>query len=93
MSYRDLPMKSGAVFPDQVAVEQYLQEYAKTFDLHRHIRFETWVTRLYLNQNSGRRWTIESVKGDETQVEEFDYVCVANGHYADSWVPLIPGLE
>ena len=43
--------------------------------------------------NSG--WTIEykDIKTGAIEREEFDYVCVGNGHYEDGWIPDIPGLS
>ncbi|ORX36263.1 hypothetical protein BD324DRAFT_628099 [Kockovaella imperatae] len=84
MSYRDFPMEHDDIFPDQPAVERYLRDYAKKFDLYKYIRFNTPVKRLYRHG----KWRIET-----DTVEDFDFVCVANGHYADSWIPLIPGLD
>ncbi|OCF34111.1 hypothetical protein I316_04059 [Kwoniella heveanensis BCC8398] len=49
-----------------------------------------------------RRWTIESASAGPGAVnqatwlknkEEFDYVCVSNGHYSDGWIPTTPGLS
>lgn len=45
-----------------------------------------------------RKWTVESSSVDSTgervkRVEEFDAVSVCNGHYADGWIPEIPGLR
>lgn len=53
-----------------------------------------------------RRWRIHSrpvpsttsqarVQAEEAEevVEDFDYVCCANGHYADTWIPEIVGLR
>ena len=94
MSFRDLPMKSEEVFPDRETVQAYLEEYADTFDLRPKIRFRTSVTRLRQNPGPGRRWSLESRGPDgEEMVEEYDYVCVANGHYADPWIPNIPSLR
>ena len=111
MSFRDFPMKSNTIFPDQRelsvsinphprevrsvfagVIEQYLRDYAKSFDLYPYIRFNTVVTRL-LNPKDGRRWRLESRSSSRNTEESFDFVCVANGHYADPWVPLIPGLK
>jgi cation diffusion facilitator CzcD-associated flavoprotein CzcO len=78
---------------------RYLQAYAESFDLSRHIRFNTRVSRLYHtpspSPSPGRKWTIEShnVSGGILDKEQFDFVCVSNGHYSDPWVPKIPGLR
>ncbi|WVQ94688.1 hypothetical protein IAU59_001768 [Kwoniella sp. CBS 9459] len=51
-----------------------------------------------------RRWTIESApsvpsandqedEASQRRKEEFDYICVSNGHYSDGWIPSVPGLS
>jgi cation diffusion facilitator CzcD-associated flavoprotein CzcO len=86
-------------------MQSYLELYARTFELYRYIRFGTAVTRLYnANTGSGRRWTVHSRSvsagaadedggKDGEVVEDFDYVCVANGHYTDAWTPEVRGLR
>ena len=76
-------------------VQKYLEDYAHRFDLRRHIRFNTRVERLYQSKDDdGGPWTIESWRvAEEGRVERFDYVCVANGHYSDGWIPDVQGLS
>lgn len=128
----------SSLFPPRAEVQDYLEAYARTYDLYRHIRFRTKVLRVYLSEGvsghaKGRRWTVVSrtmdpsdrsqevngisvangarengndgglkengidgsdARGDKVGVvEEFDYICCANGHYADTWIPEIPGLR
>lgn len=53
------------------------------------------MERLYQDRTeTGSTWFIESTDTEGKRVkEEFDHVCVANGHYSDSWIPDIPGLS
>lgn len=113
MAFRDLPMPSGLpTFPSRAQTQAYLETYARTFDLHRHIRFNTTMRRLYRKSipsssasasssssssphrlpSNTRRWIVEYSGPDGADQDEFDFVCCANGHYADGWIPEIPGL-
>jgi cation diffusion facilitator CzcD-associated flavoprotein CzcO len=99
MAFRSLPMPlSLPLFPTRAQIQAYLVSYATTFDLYPYIRFRTTVRRLYQPIDSsaagGRRWMIEYA-GTDGKLEEMgvDYVCCANGHYADGWIPAVPGLR
>lgn len=101
MQFRGFPFPDSAhLFPTSEQVLAYLQSYAEAKDLLPHIRFSTRVERLRLTPTSGarrggRRWGITSsntATGTSTS-EEFDYVAVANGHYADGYIPPIDGLS
>ncbi|EIW66197.1 hypothetical protein TREMEDRAFT_13077, partial [Tremella mesenterica DSM 1558] len=101
MAYRDhLFPPDTTTFPDRKTILKYLQSYASTFSLHQHIQFQTRVTRLYLSPkstdtNSVRRWTIQTInlKTSITSSDTFDHVVVSNGHYAEGYIPSIPGLS
>lgn len=96
MAFRALPMDSSLpTFPTRAQIQTYLERYAQTFDLYPHIKFNTTVRRLHQSpEKAGRRWIIEYVnRQGEEGVTEVDYVCCANGHYADGWIPVVPGLR
>ena len=69
-------------------IYQYFRDYATQFNLWDYITFNTRVERLYRRQDDSS-WVIGTSEGEE----EFDYVCVGNGHYEDGWIPDIPGLS
>jgi cation diffusion facilitator CzcD-associated flavoprotein CzcO len=75
-------------------VHKYFQDYATHFGLWPYIRFNTRVERLYQDPQT-TEWTIEhkDIKSGAIEKEEFDCICVANGHYEDGWTPDIPGLS
>ena len=89
MSFRDHTFKEGSpLFPDRAQVQEYLESYADKFNLRPHIRFSTPVLRLYKDEDTCQ-WIIETKDGES----RWDRVVVANGHYEDTWIPPIPGLE
>ncbi|RXK41848.1 hypothetical protein M231_00847 [Tremella mesenterica] len=101
MAYRDhLFPPDTTTFPDRKTILNYLQSYASTFSLYQHIQFQTRVTRLYLSPKSTdsdnvRRWTIQTnnLKTFTTSIDTFDHVVLSNGHYAEGYIPSIPGLS
>ncbi len=89
MQFRDFPMpKDYPDYPRHDLIARYFESYARAFDLHRHIRFETTVLRADPRPEGGFRLTL-----DNGEREEFDALVVANGHHWDpAWPdPAIPG--
>ncbi|KAE9363774.1 FAD/NAD(P)-binding domain-containing protein [Stipitochalara longipes BDJ] len=88
--------------PDFVNVRQkqeYIQSYSKYFGVEPLVRYNTRVEKL---QKVDGRWKLNSAtwikdgssKGKRVnEVEEFDSVVVASGHYHSPNVPDIPGLK
>lgn len=86
-AYRNFPMPDD--YPDYPSHEQvlaYFRAYAKKFELEKHIRFNTSVTRI--SQTKNKRWLITTKQGDQTA---YDYVLVANGHHSVPRHPELPG--
>lgn len=102
MAFRDFPFSEETpLFPDRRMsipirgsqlrlgmIHQYFRDYATQFNLWDYIKFNTRVERLYRRQDDSS-WVIGTSEGEE----EFDYVCVGNGHYEDGWIPDITGLS
>jgi dimethylaniline monooxygenase (N-oxide forming) len=91
MQFADFPMpKNYPDYPRHDLIARYFQDYATTFDLHRHIRFETTVLHAEPRGPSvgGFRLTLSN-----GETAEFDALVVANGHHWDpAWPdPAIPG--
>jgi cation diffusion facilitator CzcD-associated flavoprotein CzcO len=89
MQFRDFPMpKAYPDYPRHDLIAAYFESYARAFDLHRHIRFETGVEHAEPRAQGGFRLTLT----DGTS-EDFAALVVANGHHWDpAWPdPAIPG--
>lgn len=73
-------------------MQTYLETYASWYGLYKHIRLQTVVTRVYKRESS---WIVHTrpLEGGEEEVEEFDMVSCANGHYSDAWLPELDGLS
>ncbi|TVQ97667.1 MAG: monooxygenase [Deltaproteobacteria bacterium] len=88
--YEEFPLPDDAPdYPDHQTLARYFQDYARHFDLERHIRFGRLVTRCTLRDDG--RWTVASRPDADPDAEEetetFDRLVVANGHH---WKPRWP---
>ncbi|TRZ03487.1 hypothetical protein DNTS_000503 [Danionella cerebrum] len=112
--YRDLRTnlpKEIMMFPDfpfdeqlpsflhHSSIQQYLEKYSETFDISRHIKFNTMVEKVKpvtMETETGGAVTWEVIScgtcGDQ-KTQTFDSVFVCNGHYSDPHLPHIPGIE
>ena len=87
-SFSDLPHDhTTATYPTNTAMGEYLERYARQFDLLPLIRFSTPVREL--SQDSDGRWLVRTDAGEET----FDKVIVATGRYNKPAYPNVPGLD
>jgi dimethylaniline monooxygenase (N-oxide forming) len=81
------PSKSLPMFPRVEELRDYLQAYAKTFDLDQSIRLQTPVRRI---ERDDGRWRVVTGDGGD---ERFDGVVVASGRFNRPHWPVIEGLE
>ena len=82
--FADFPMpKEWPDYPSVDDVAGYLADYAESFGLMPHLRFETTVTSVD-RDDAGGTWLVSSEPGG---TERFDAVVVANGH---NWSPRWP---
>ncbi|TVU31760.1 hypothetical protein EJB05_23460, partial [Eragrostis curvula] len=101
MGFLDFPFSAASGysadprrFPGHEEVLRYLEAFARRFDLHRLIRFETEVLRVRREHDG--KWAVASRKlGDKGSGEEevYDAVVVCNGHYTEPRVAVIPGVD
>jgi hypothetical protein len=88
MGFTDFPFKETTEnFPTAKIVSEYLEDYAKHFNLTKKIKLESKVTKIELN---GDKWDVE-VNNEE--IEQFDGVVICSGHYSEPFIPNISGLK
>jgi cation diffusion facilitator CzcD-associated flavoprotein CzcO len=80
--YPDFPMPAEFPdYPDHRQALAYLRAYSGSFELDRHIRYDTAVTSV---NRTPAGWTITMGNGDKSS---WDAVVIANGH---NWQPHFP---
>jgi thioredoxin reductase len=90
--FSDLAPEPGIpIFPSNAEILGYLKRYARTFEIHSQIRFNTRV-ELIERDPEGGGWVIRS-DGSERRSERFPYVVVASGRFNMPQLPTLPGLE
>lgn len=78
---------------------QYLQDYAKQFHLHEHVKLNTTVTELCHAANSAaavankRQWKVCCVSGGQNETKIHDLVVIATGKLNQPLIPNYPGME
>ncbi len=86
--FSDLPHDDATpTYPTNTAMGQYLERYARQFDLIPLVRFNTPVRELL--QASEGKWVVRTDAGEEI----FDQVIVATGRYNKPAYPKVPGLD
>lgn len=91
----DFPMpESYPDFPTGEQVQAYLANYADYFSVTPHLRLSTEVLAADLDEQAGS-WSVTSreVGSEETQVEEFEYLIVANGIFSEPFIPPFSGVD
>lgn len=98
MSFSSLAMpETYPVFPHHSKVLAYLEDYAASFGLHRHIECGTEVTSVRPLDGGG--WEVARRRrgdaGGEAKTQCYTEVVVANGHHWDPRLPdpAVPGAE
>lgn len=80
--------QSVADYPSHDELRRYFQAYAKHFNLHPHIEFETLV--LHCEHINNEKWEIELEHQGQKRIEVFTDLVVCNGHH---WCPRYPKYE
>jgi dimethylaniline monooxygenase (N-oxide forming) len=92
--FTDFPYPEDAPpFPDARGVQEYLEAYARKFDLMRHVKLSTKVVKVVRNETEGT-WSVHlrQNEGTETQ-EDFDKIAVCRGEWGEPKMPFFEGRD
>jgi dimethylaniline monooxygenase (N-oxide forming) len=91
-AFSDLDHPAGtSVYPSQVDMLAYLQQYAEKAGLTPHLRLSSRVE--LLDRGPGAGWIVRSRRGESTASELFSRVVVATGCCTAPDLPAIAGLS
>jgi hypothetical protein len=95
MAYSDFAFPpSTPLFPKAKVVEDYLKDYARTFGLYKHIRFNERVVKAEFEHG---RWIVQtlSTSGQDNPMCTYtgDLLLICNGHHNLPRYPPVPGLD
>ena len=79
------------LYPRAQVILDYIEDYAKHFDLHPHIRLSTPVLAVHWDASSSK-WNVTVSGKDGEETTGFDLVLVANGHFRVPRIPEAKGL-
>jgi len=98
MAYIDYPFDSSGGgaddwqrFPGHTRVREYLERFARHFNVNADIAFETRVTHVRSDAQGG--WRVHVTEQGREQHRHFDAVVVCSGHYTAPRVPVLPGTS
>lgn len=94
MEFPDFPYPDDTMsYPPQTDVLNYLHSYANHFDLKRLVKFSHLVIRVAPVE--GEKWEIvtKNLPDNTFETRIFDAVFICNGHYSETRIPDIPGVE
>src|ERR1700712_2383506 len=81
-------------YPPRAVLHDYIAGRVERSDVRKYIRFCTPVRWVSYSEATGKfTVTAKDLLNDEHQVEEFDHVVVANGHFSVPSVPHFEGME
>lgn len=90
MSYKSFPFPpTTPIFPAAATVLDYIESYASHFQLISHIRFNTSVQDVRRSMENAE-WIVTLSTGE---IQNFDVICVGNGHFRVPRYPDVPGLS
>lgn len=93
-SFSDYPMpKSYPDWPTAEQIRNYLESYAKHFNVFDKIWFETEVLDVSRKDYAQIKWLVTIKTKDREEIHEFDFVIVCNGMFSTPNIPPIPGKE
>jgi monooxygenase len=99
LGYRFRPWTEGKAIADGPSILRYIRDTAARYDIERHVRFGTRMTRATWS-SSDAQWTVEAESADTgtpTGTAVFTcnmlYTCTGYYDYACGYMPSYPGLD
>ncbi|XP_062437033.1 flavin-containing monooxygenase 3-like [Rhea pennata] len=98
MCYSDFPFPADHPnYMHNSKFQEYLRRYAEHFDLLRHVRFKTLVTKIKKRPNFSvtGQWDVVTEKEGKEETEVFDAVMICSGHHVYPNLPVahFPGIQ
>ena len=107
MHFPDLDFETECkkTHPHHSFILQYVQYYAKYFDLTKYIKFNhnvlkvtppnTDIKNIIDNKTIFPQWSVEyeDIKHNEIEQEAFDALIVCNGHFVKEYIPYFEGFS
>jgi trimethylamine monooxygenase len=86
--------KPIASYPPRAVLWDYIKGRVEKADVRKYIRFCTPVRNVDYTEDTGKfTVTVNDLKADKVESEEFDHVIVASGHFSTPNVPEFEGME
>ncbi|KLU83922.1 flavin containing monooxygenase 9 [Magnaporthiopsis poae ATCC 64411] len=92
--FSDFPMpEKYCPYMTQDEFQEFMEDYAKHFDLYKDIVFDATVTRVSRNETD-TKWRVEFTKsGAVVEAQEFDKVAFCHGYQTKAVLPVYEGQE
>ena len=83
-----------ASYPPREVLFDYIKGRVEKSDVRKYIRFNTTVRRVSFDESTGMFTVIAvNLATNDQQIDEYDHVVVATGHFSTPNVPDYPGFE
>ncbi|KAL8388174.1 hypothetical protein RB595_009404 [Gaeumannomyces hyphopodioides] len=91
--FSDFPMpEKYPSFMTQEDFQEYMEDYARHFDLYKDIVLDATVTRVIRNADD-TRWRVEFTRSGVVEAQEFDKVALCHGYQTKAVLPVYEGQE
>lgn len=91
MSYSDFMVSGDRVFHTHAQYRRYLEDYARRFDLRRHIDLHTRVDAVRKTEDG--RWEVTVTAEGTRRTSMFDAVAVCSGPFQTPETSSVPGID
>lgn len=77
---------------NQWEFQEYIESYAKHFEMHKDIVFNASLKQVSRNKDDNK-WRLDLIVEGESRVEEFDKVAFCHGYQTRPKIPVFEGAE